>query len=146
MTQTLAEAKAHVQANIQEGLYCPVCGKWAKAYERTLCDRTVSYVKMLKSLENETDPVKANAAFIDRFGLKSGGEYGVIFRLWDFGRKTSPGIWKLTDKGRLFLQGDIQVPRSVVEFDGKPMYWSDELVSIWTVKLDSLPVSKNEDF
>lgn len=150
---TVRYAKQYVRQHLKEGLVCPCCNQTAKIYKRSLTvtmARGLIYFRryLLDNPKFENDFVHVNivhAYGVDHYyrggfiGFLQGGDFAKL-RYWDLvesriktideqeaddGNPRS-GEYKLTIKGRDFVDGKLKVPShffiynsEVLQFDGK---------------------------
>jgi hypothetical protein len=131
----LAETRAFVAAGRadRDGAVCPCCDRFAKVYKRKL------NTGMLKALVRlyavcASEAARATEGFvkIGRGGAfkTAGGDYaklhwwGLIEPLANATREdgsTRVGFWRITERGRRFVEGKLAVPAYVYEYDGTPV-------------------------
>lgn len=111
---------------------CPTCGHKVTVYERKLYGRQIKTLKVLReagSVEYHHLPsLQPN---------KDGGDPAKL-RFWDLieqmpGKRIDggqPGWWRITQKGRIFLDGVLAVPASVFIADNKVVRWSERMVRV----------------
>lgn len=101
---------------------CPCCGKVMRAYAKTLDKRLIELLKEIgrhksfkpRQLFNE-DHQKIND--FQKLGY------------WDLIEKIKGG-WKITDKGRRFLGGEIGLPKKLWIFNRKAVLEEDERIDV----------------
>lgn len=115
---TIREAAAWVKARLLDGTDCPVCGQRAQLYQRTITS-TMARALILMWREAGIDWVhlpsvvgalRADEAKLVHWGLI---EEEKTLRA-DGGRA---GVWRLTDLGVQFVQGDATVPKYAFIFN-----------------------------
>ena len=119
--RSLGEARRYVLANRGKGVKCPCCGQFVKVYRRTINKEMVrdlvtleqlSAVESYTHVRNDVRRLSHEVAQLSWWGLvkPKPGERD------DGGRN---GWWRITPKGRLFLQGNLQLPKYAMIFDGQ---------------------------
>jgi hypothetical protein len=152
-SEQLGFAKERFATVIEQGVgvICPCCSRPSKLYPRHLAARTLRYIIVLA---RESVSASADGGWVQvnnimpNYGIKTGGEYGVYYRLWGFGeqkpladsesgKKKHGGYWRITRRGMNFLLGRLAVPKTIWEFDGVPMKLSNETLFVGQVILDN---------
>lgn len=147
MTESLADAKRQVRERIAdgEGVMCPCCGSWNKAYRRRLNRAKVRELQAMYRWADEND------SLFDFFHVPSTGmslrnrEYPKL-RWWqlieprdpEVGSGENTGFWKLTLIGVKFVRGEVRLPNMVVEYRSEFLRFADdaELVGVREALLD----------
>lgn len=105
-TVTLAFCRQYVKDRIKrkQGVRCPCCGKVNKLRPGSISKpMLVALVKMLFKIES-----------VD--GLRDrNGDYAKL-RHWGLVRQIGRGLWRLTSRGRAFLRGEVEVPKTAVTY------------------------------
>lgn len=132
---TLAAARALIFAKRDEGVDCPCCGQFAKIYKRPinsamayaliLIDRYFSkpghddWLHVPQFLAVQRLPASELASIRgDWAKLKHWGLLEEMQALRDDGSNRI-GYWKITEKGKAFVRGQIAVPRYAHLFDNQ---------------------------
>jgi hypothetical protein len=128
---TLGEAKDWLRQRVDEGERCPCCDQFAKVYRRSI------HATMARTLV-----VAYREHGLDWFHLSTltktsgrGGEESKL-RYWglleeelerraDGGRS---GWWRVTPIGRQFVTGQIQLPKYVRIYDGRPLGFESSIM------------------
>lgn len=133
-SETLAEAQARLQANLDEGMACPCCQQYAKRYRRNLYAAPVRSMFALWRLMLAGEP----GDFYHRLLFDDKNNDFALTRHWRLSEekekeegddKRTSGFWRLTPDGILFLRGRLSVKRKVVlyndrveGFEGEPIF------------------------
>jgi hypothetical protein len=143
---TLDEAKAALRAGWGEGVVCPCCGQFVKLYKRVLSSSMAyalilidrhfrrssewlhvqSYIVDLPDLDPKVRAaVRGDFAKLSYWGLlceRPGGK----------SESGSPraGHWRITHKGRQFVDGVIRVPKHALVYNRAARGFSEESVNI----------------
>jgi hypothetical protein len=142
---TLADAQSILRSHVRTGAVCPCCKQFAKVYRRKITSTmALGLVQVHKYFENYPDGWLHVRSFLsDRRSTASlialgGGEFGKLVH-WSLveampgdrsdGAKHN-GFYRITEKGHLFVQGEITVPRYVYIYDSRRLGFSEELISI----------------
>lgn len=129
----LEKAKQELRDNWYEGLDCPCCGQFVKRYKRKL---TSSMAVGLISLYNQSSGW-GEEIHISKIRGVNGGEFAQLKR-WglisdtfneDKTKRTS-GLWTITEKGKLFVNNRIEVPKYCETYNGKTLSFSEETTTI----------------
>lgn len=132
--RSVREARAHLQENLDTGLHCPCCGKWAKRYRRLLNStmaRGLVWVYRQGPSGTWVD-VQTGPHWLLR------SKQLPTTQLWDLVEKMpnddparkSSGRYRLTRRGRSFVERRLRVPKHVYEFNGEVVAYGDEYVTI----------------
>lgn len=123
--ETLASAKAHVEAHLDEGITCPCCTQLAKRYRRNLYGANCRALIALYRLVTPDNPWHYIGSFQH---LDSGGGDFAKARYWalvvekpneDEPEKRTSGIWTLTPYGQAFVRRETQIPKYALVYDSK---------------------------
>lgn len=127
-------------AETKGGCYCPTCGQKAKIYKRKLSSEMAYAVLMLHkaSLAGDSAAYHHSDEFMRNYKATTKGWYYSLIRFWDLAEtshnddpaKKDSGMWRLTDKGRLFARGAITVPSHVFIYKAERQRFSDGRVTI----------------
>jgi hypothetical protein len=133
---TLSEAVNWVNENKMEGVICPCCGQIAKVYKRKLhTSMALTLINLYKKNENN-DWVDVKD-FLRINKLKNSHDW-TLLRYWGIieekqkgeeKTKTS-GLWRITEKGKLFVENRLEVPRHIYIFDTKLLGNSEQVTTI----------------
>lgn len=133
--ETLREAKDHLRKNWEKGTTCPCCGQFVKRY-RIKLNSFMS--RFLISLYQETEKGMEWVHLNDIVkGKKSSGLYGYL-PMWglavkaknDDPSKKFNGYWRITEKGRLFVEGLSMERAYVFTYDNKFLGFDGDLIHI----------------
>jgi len=132
---TLENAKQELRDNWQKGVECQCCHQFVKVYKRPIYS---GIVKSLIGLYHLDDGYHHVSEF--QLGQKSGG--GDFAKLVYWGlieerpknestkEKRTSGFWHITDKGRLFVLGELMVLSHIWLFDGKSFGFTGKEVGV----------------
>lgn len=134
-SNTIKDAKDALRAELIEGSHCPVCTRWAQLQKWQMTGRDgklliqmynskTEYIHIMKKL-SPPDGRYARMRF-----------WGLIEARGDVpkGDVKASGFWKITDKGRQFVENRIRVPKKVKVFNNHSYgFIDDESVSIYEV-------------
>lgn len=118
---TIAEAKTELYANLRDGgMTCPTCDQHAQEYARQISPQMAGalialYKKGSWATWAEIVSVRADEAKLKYWGLVECAN-GVL--------------WRVTDRGRLFVEGKLSVSQICWVYNGKPQSFEGPLVSI----------------
>lgn len=136
---TVGDAREWLRERLYTGATCPCCEQRAQMYKRKL-NRTM--VKALSLVYKATAPGRdfCHGPTVLRGSGVFGGDLGKLAyfglveeeagRREDGGRK---GWWRVTNKGRAFIQGHIEVPKYVHVYNGIVRSTSGEPVGVHDV-------------
>lgn len=133
---TLEQAKQWLRDRIDDGDHCPCCGQFAKVYKRAI------HATMARALITMHLAAPAGEWFylpdILKGRLNFGGDaskavyWGLIEEdgeTRDDG-STRTGWWRLTDQGRLYVLGQLKIPKYARIYDGRRLGFAGDLVDI----------------
>lgn len=122
----------------KEGCRCPVCDQNAKVWKRSLTtEMGYSLVNVIRKWKHDQRWILSS----ELRGLR-GGDYAKL-RYWNLvvfenepedDEKRASGGMQPTERGIAFARRRLSVQRSALVYNGKPLVWEGELVSI-----DQLP-------
>lgn len=133
---TLAEARARVQAALDDGSYCPCCGQYAKRYKRTIYSTQVKQLIALYRLNREHGPEKYFHRRIVTPDCNNGDL--VFLRHWGLlevepnedPMKRDSGSFRITDLGRRFVERAARVPRSLFQYNDNVESFTEDTVDV----------------
>lgn len=126
-SRTVAEARAELEANLDAGHTCEVCGQLAKRYRRKLSARMARWLIALAKLTADGSYVHAREVFGERTRGSNADDYNYL-QHWGLaqpapsdpeediraGRKPGRnGEWRITPRGLEFVHGRLCVPQKV---------------------------------
>ena len=131
----LEDAKKHLRTNFEKGVECPCCGQNVKEYRRNIHNVMARMLIRLYHL-SLTDYVHVKNFMIDSTGSN---DYSKL-RFWgliqempkdeaDTEKRTS-GCWKITSKGKSFVEEIIPVQKYVHIYDNMVQRFSGPYVTI----------------
>ena len=136
---TLAEAKAFLEANMEEGCKCPACGQNVKINKYSISDKTAkSLINLHKlTLENPSQQYFHVERDIE-VPLSVGGSWARLRHFYlieekpkseeDKGRTS--GYWRITDYGRKFVNNQLPLKKYVHIFNKTVKKYSGKKVTI----------------
>lgn len=128
-TITVDEARQqHSESLKSNGSRCVCCGRWNQVYKRPISKSMVRVLFRLYDLDREQPGKFFHVC--DDVGTQD-GEYGQMEFLGLI--QASPdkdGHWRITDKGKAFREGSIEVPERVITLNDRLLGFSERTVSI----------------
>lgn len=131
--EDLAEARAWLHARLDDGVECPVCDQHAQRYYRRVNSGMARWLIALTHLSPpgtnrwiSTRDVIVYAASHKTFGSSIGsGEAPSLLPYWgliearpnDDPNKKHSGVWRPTDRGYLFVRGELTIQRTAVVYN-----------------------------
>jgi hypothetical protein len=118
-----------------EGGRCPCCDRWGKVYPRSLNETMAQSMIWLAKQSANGDwvdiPQRGPRWLVRSNQLPTLRWWGLVERL-DTEDKTKKhsGFWRATEKGILFAQNRLQVPKKVYTYNAEVEGFSEELVTI----------------
>jgi hypothetical protein len=128
---TLKQIKDFLHAHIDEGCKCPACGQEVKKYRRALNAQMAWFLIALFRAPKRDGWVDIRTLDV------RGGDYAKTL-YWglvelrgniDPTRRTS-GLWRLTQKGLLFVHDQVRVPRHALVYNGRCLGFSNQDIGI----------------
>ena len=122
----------------KRGTRCPCCDRHLKVYRRPLNASQARYLIFMAQKSGEGNPwLHVEMDFRD-VSIPSRGDYAKL-RYWgliepkpgesDRGGRSN-GYWRLTDKGRAFVNGEIAVPARIHLLNNRVVGWSEATTTI----------------
>lgn len=138
MNLEAARARMIDGARQKDGTRCPCCERFIKLYRRPLNASMARYLIFMVKKSGPTNIwLHVETDFRD-VSIPSRGDYAKL-RYWgliepkpgksDRGGRTN-GYWRLTDKGRAFVNDEIAVPAKIHLLNNKVVGWSDDTITI----------------
>ncbi len=128
---TLAQARDLLRELVVEGVHCPCCTRYAKVYKRTInSGMAQSLIVMYRTngLQWQHVPTTVGRSSAEEGKLAYWGLIeGEIERRPDGGR---PGVWRVTEKGKSFLECWTTVKKYATVYDGRVLDISGPEISI----------------
>ena len=145
--ETIEQGKIHVQQGLSDGVTCPCCQQHCQKYDRHLYSDPVAALCRLYRLTGGEPGIFKHMRDIGT--PKTGGgdfsklrHWGLISaapkELHNNPKTKTSGMWALTEKGRLFVDGAILLPRKCMVFNNHNYGFIGDQISV----LDAL----KEDF
>lgn len=143
--QTISEARQFLRANWEQGVDCPCCGRLVKLYPYTLNANACASLAWINNLGvlDDNGWVHVQKMFSNVYKRNATAMSYILLKHWNFieakpgnddPAKKASGYWRITDKGRSFLRGEISVPRTAMvykdgarDFKGKPITFKQAL-------------------
>lgn len=132
------DAKKYITENFEEGVVCPCCDQFVKLYRRQI---NVTMAKMLIKFYqmNQDEQRWYHISEITGSENTSGGDFAKL-RFWglveemekdpdDTETRTS-GMWRITERGKLFARGELMVERYARIFNQKLYRMEGEMIDI----------------
>jgi len=128
---TLATAHGQVWRSLDEGAFCPCCQRNARRYKRPFHSEMATFLVRLSKM----DPAK----FHHLREVLPGGDVapkvstdGSYLVHWGLVKRhpVRTGCYRVTKAGIAFVRGQTVVPKVAWVYDGRPMHYSEEKVTI----------------
>jgi len=118
-----------------DGGHCPCCDRWGKIYPRSLNETMAQSLVWLANQSADgawVDVPKTGPRWLVRSNqLPTLRWWGLVERrATDDNTKKHSGLWRATEKGVLFAQNRLLVPKKVYTYNAEVEYFGKELVSI----------------
>ena len=137
--ETIVDAKKFLRKNFNKGCECPCCGQFVKLYNFKLSSSQVVGLIYLYKLDKENPDSFFKVKDIERYKEGFGGgsfakgkHWGLITdELNDDTSKRTSGLWRITERGRKFVEGTIVLPHGVKLYNKKKYgYDKSKLINI----------------
>ena len=136
----LSEAKAELRAQLNQGAHCPCCTQFAKIYERRLNSGMAACLLILYRIAKEMrteEWIYVPAWVSSHPALANSREYPKL-RYWGLVEqrenedpdKKDSGFWRLTESGRNFVRGELEISSHVRLYDGRSLGFSGKPVTL----------------
>jgi len=127
---TLEQAKNWLRARVDKGDNCPLCGQHAKIYKRKINSGMArSLIHIYRISPNGWVHVRAIGAVSREEGKLA--HWGLLEEQTGVGMHGGrAGYWRLTDKGRAFITGNLMVPKYAKIYNGKLLGLEGPMVTI----------------
>ena len=126
-SNTLGEGKKFLRENWENGTNCPCCTQRVQLYKHKLNSTMTRSLIALYWLDRHKPNEWHHVSEFEKWrGGYGGGQFAKV-KHWGFAidqdnddpAKRTSGQWKITQKGRDFVEGQITVPAKVRLFDSK---------------------------
>lgn len=134
LSATLREVKHYLKENWLQGAECPACNQFVKMYKHKINGIAVSDLIRLYKLTESSDEQYHH---ISHFSRDRGGAFAKLVH-WglaesqineDTSKRTS-GMWAITEKGKRFVQCDIEVPQYAYLYNSECKAMSPNTVDV----------------
>jgi hypothetical protein len=126
---TLAEAKADLRQNWEKGLPCPCCTQFVKLYPHTINSQIAKTLIQMYRLDKEWVHILQELKPSNRM-YSLARFWGLIEARGDTGDQKASGYWRLTPRGKSFVEGTITVPKHAYIFNDKVYRFDPEQENI----------------
>lgn len=137
---TIQEAKQFLRENMVKGTRCPVCGQIVKLYPYKLNSSSARCLIILYKLDraNPNEWVHIQREFANRKLNANSMDY-IFLKHWgliepkpgnDDPTKKANGYFRITEKGREFAEGKIELPSHVFVYLNKARRFSETKIDI----------------
>jgi hypothetical protein len=128
-SMTLGEARGKLLELVGEGHQCPTCAQHAQVYRRPL---HAAIARALILMHNAAGTSFAHKPTVLK-GIGSASRDESIARFWGLIQEDPEraGYWRVTDRGAMFVHGDVKVPHYAVIYAGRCLRLEGAEVSIF---------------
>jgi hypothetical protein len=136
---SLAQAREYVQEHREEGVRCPCCDQFAKAYRRALPSAAARVMIKIDQHSPNGDFVYLPPLLDTMKRTPHQGGYGTFSHHWDLieampGERddgsSRVGWWRLTDDGHDFVHDRLQVSKFVLLYNNRILGFEGPLIGI----------------
>ena len=130
--KTILEAKNHLRENYESGTSCPVCSQLVKAYKRKLNANMCRALAIIYARTNENSIYIHVQNEFTLLGLRATAMDYTYLEKWKF-IEVNPdqsGHWRVTDKGKAFVEDTLVVPAYCLVYAGNVYKWSTNTVNM----------------
>jgi hypothetical protein len=130
---SLREVREWLMQARDDGVTCPCCTQLVKVYKRTLPSATARVMIELYRRQRGDEYVFLPRVLDGMTGTPHQGGYGTLAHFWGLleqqpGERADGsnrvGWWRLTEKGRRFVRGEVTVPKHAHVFNGRCLGYS----------------------
>ncbi len=125
---TVSEAKQYLKDNYQKGTVCPCCGQHVQLYRYSMFATSARALIALYKLDQNSGRIYFHVRdFAEQGSENRRAPHFTELRFWglvepmantDTDKKAS-GYWRITDKGRDFVEGNVYVRSHILIYNGK---------------------------
>ncbi|AJF08282.1 hypothetical protein [Geoalkalibacter subterraneus] len=133
---SVEQARSQLAAAMDRGTQCPCCDQFVKRYRRKLNSGLAALLVRVYSEVSVRDSEGGWLHIRDAVKDLTGTDYAILrhFGLLEpyqqGGRRGGAGLWRLTEKGTLFVEGKTSVPEAVYLLNNKVHGYSPQTISI----------------
>ena len=130
--KTILEAKDHLRKNYESGTSCPVCSQLVNAYKRKLNANMCRALAIIYARTNTNNIYIHVQNEFTTLGLRATAMDYTYLEKWKF-IEVNPdksGHWRVTDKGRAFVEDTLVVAAYCLVYAGNVYQWSTDTVNM----------------
>ena len=130
---TIQEAKDYLRDNCKAGVKCPCCKQNVKLYRRKLHKTMALSLISLYKLGSGYQPINMIMRGISENGPGDFSKlkyWGMIEQKPNDTEYRSSGFWRITEKGKSFVYGDLQVQETALVYNGRCLGFEGEMLDI----------------
>lgn len=154
-SMTLGEARAYLRNNWEKGCVCGNCGQHVQRYSRPITSSMAAGLILMYKFQFPYTETKIQWIHLETF-LKNKKDIpssirGDMSKLRFWGlidtHEEEDGLYRVSDKGALFVEGNVKVERNVLLFNNKAYGFKGDYVDIKQClknKFDYLKLMKGE--
>lgn len=135
------EARDYLRKHWEDGCKCPACGQHVQLYDYKLFATSAYALILLYRLgKNSSDKYFHISEYAESNQSKARAPHFAELRFWGLIEKApnndpakkSSGYWAITDKGKQFVEGELQVQSRILVYNNKFQGYSkkSELITI----------------
>lgn len=135
---TLDELREWIRPKLEQadGVKCPVCGQHAQAYRRS---PTGAMIRVLGRMLVEQDARvrdQLGRSFVHLASIEQETRDVATLQYWELIEQhpNERGLWRVTEKGELFLQGLTEIPKYAHVYRGNVYGHTGEKIRVWDVE------------
>lgn len=151
-SSTVEQAKEHLRGKLEEGATCPCCHQHVQMYRRPITSSMAYALVLFYLADKPADGYIHVEEYLKRQKCAASirGDFSKL-RFWKLvepkdGAKAdgnpSNGFYRITDKGKLFVENKIEVPRHVFLYNNKAYSFSEEVIGIQKTLRDRFSYDK----
>jgi hypothetical protein len=129
----LSEAKELFLQQVDKGTHCPCCGRYTKVYRRKLnAGLALFLIRASRKYGDKWFHVNHDVKDHREFNADYGKlEYwGLIEPMSPTDKRPTSGYWRVTDKGRQFVRGEIALPAYMLVLNNKVLEAAQACIDI----------------
>tara|TARA_B100001094_G_C18165974_1_gene792078 strand:+ start:1099 stop:1575 length:477 start_codon:yes stop_codon:yes gene_type:complete len=130
--KTILEVKDHLRKHYESGTDCPACGQLVKAYKRKLNSNMCRALAIIYSRTKGAGMYIHVQNEFTLLGLRATAMDYTYLEKWKFieSNPDKNGHWRVTDKGKAFVEDTIVVPAYCLVYAGSVYEWSTDTVNM----------------
>jgi len=136
----LEDARHWLFEKLSTGHGCPCCGQFAKRYRYCFSENVCRFLMVLYRIRKSTsrfihvtEILKYDPQILMSRDFLRPAFYGLIEEAPnpDDAKKKRSGLWRISNRGVDFCEGQLEIQKYVVMYDGRVLWYEEPWVKIW---------------